>query len=605
MCLALGALVSGCTASPVASEAPVLTVSEASLEYGLVDPAVPASRTLVLGNAGATPLGVKVSVQRAIWADAVDWPPLDVEVDCERSGELCVLQPGDEVPVEVGLTLQSLVSIRGGIRIETGSDPRAGAVGDPLWPWTRIPVQGESCSTTADVRLVRPVVDLGRLERGERRSARFIWRHAEGGPVRVVGLQSDCDEVVVALEGHPTGPWIWPGQRFSVRADAVGGGGPLRCTVQPQLESACGAEPVTAPRSTVIANTQEWPEESLRVRIVSPLPGSRVARADTVPIELEVTGVHGPAEDVACVVYNASFARIGSCRLTPGESRVVAEIPASTLTFGAPDIFMVSLGDALMDVQARVAVRLDVDAAADDADGDGSPAGVDCDDSDPTVLPFGLEVFDDVDNDCNGLIDESDPLDLDRDGQTVEEGDCEPRVRGVFRGAVEAQDRIDNDCDGLVDEGTSGFDHDDDGFTVSGGDCDDQDALASPGTPEICGDEVDNDCDRETDERPCAASPGGPPVLTGMYADRVVVPPGAVVNLRALATSPGDAELTAYWSADRGDLERDGALTARWTAPDVEERTLVRLGVHATDPSGYGQSIWKYEDFVVEPNLAP
>jgi hypothetical protein len=42
---------------------------------------------------------------------------------------------------------------------------------------------------------------------------------------------------------------------------------------------------------------------------------------------------------------------------------------------------------------------------ADDADQDGFPVGEDCDDADPAVFPGATEVCNDVDDDCDGLID--------------------------------------------------------------------------------------------------------------------------------------------------------------------------------------------------------
>jgi len=46
----------------------------------------------------------------------------------------------------------------------------------------------------------------------------------------------------------------------------------------------------------------------------------------------------------------------------------------------------------------------------------------------------------------------------------------------------------------------AGLDLDNDGFSERDGDCDDTRADINPDAPELCGDHVDNDCDRFTDE---------------------------------------------------------------------------------------------------------
>ncbi len=109
--------------------------------------------------------------------------------------------------------------------------------------------------------------------------------------------------------------------------------------------------------------------------------------------------------------------------------------------------------------------------------------------------------------------------DADGDGWTAEDGDCMDLNPDINPDAVEVCDDVDNDCDGLIDEGvptpTWYYDEDDDGhgnpestvetchqpkrYVSVGDDCDDQDPTAFPDNPETC-DGVDNDCDGTVDE---------------------------------------------------------------------------------------------------------
>jgi hypothetical protein len=88
--------------------------------------------------------------------------------------------------------------------------------------------------------------------------------------------------------------------------------------------------------------------------------------------------------------------------------------------------------------------------------------------------------------------------DLDGDGLSADEGDCDDWDATVYAGAVEWVDEIDNDCDGDIDEDTVASDDDGDGYSEADGDCDDDDPAVYPGADPVEG--VTNaDCDGEAD----------------------------------------------------------------------------------------------------------
>jgi hypothetical protein len=148
-----------------------------------------------------------------------------------------------------------------------------------------------------------------------------------------------------------------------------------------------------------------------------------------------------------------------------------------------------------------------------DSDADGVPIHFDCDDGDPLVGLHAEEIHDGKDNDCDGRIDEDpsdtgepedtapelDTRDIDGDGWSEADGDCEDHNVATWPGATEITDGADNDCDGLIDEGTWLFDDDEDGWSEREGDCDDGDPERNPGAEEGGADGVDHDCDGTAD----------------------------------------------------------------------------------------------------------
>lgn len=151
----------------------------------------------------------------------------------------------------------------------------------------------------------------------------------------------------------------------------------------------------------------------------------------------------------------------------------------------------------------------EIDELGNDVDTDDDQDGYtegdgDCDDADADVYPGALEIVNQIDDDCNGLVDDAtERYDDDGDGFSERAGDCDDANTFVSPAIQERLDGVDNDCDGVVDEGTNYHDDDGDSFQESedlvADDCDDTDPWTYVGAFEFC-DGVDNDCDRLTDE---------------------------------------------------------------------------------------------------------
>ena len=161
----------------------------------------------------------------------------------------------------------------------------------------------------------------------------------------------------------------------------------------------------------------------------------------------------------------------------------------------------------------------DSDAAMVPVDGDGDgydPCSGDCLDTDPTVHPGATELCDGLDTNCDGQPG-NDEDDLDLDGWAICEGDCDDTDAAIHPDAIEDCNGVDDDCDGVllvgegedwdadgylgcedcsdVDAALNNDDVDGDGYSTCDGDCADDDAGVSPGTAEVAGDWVDDDCD--------------------------------------------------------------------------------------------------------------
>ena len=253
-----------------------------------------------------------------------------------------------------------------------------------------------------------------------------------------------------------------------------------------------------------------------------------------------------------------------------------------------------------------------------DADADGFTVEEDCDDTNPDIHPEAIEICNDLDDNCDGLVDNDAEdwttfySDSDGDGygdteRTVEGcslptgysahgGDCDDSDPAFHPGAAEADCTNPNDynCDGSV-----GYaDEDGDGFAACE-DCNDAAAAINEDAAEIC-DGLDNDCDGWIDDQDPDVTGG-----TLWYGDAdgdtyggqqfmataCEAPPGYVAN----SDDCDDLEATTYPGAtetcDEADNNCDG---------DVDEGVETTWYADA-DSDGYGDSATQQEGCVA-PN---
>jgi hypothetical protein len=198
-----------------------------------------------------------------------------------------------------------------------------------------------------------------------------------------------------------------------------------------------------------------------------------------------------------------------------------------------------------------------------DADGDGFPAGIDCNDADKAIYPGAPDACGDgVDQNCDGRDRGVEECDADGDGQSVSQGDCDDADPSVHTGAFERCNGRDDNCNGDSDEGfrlgadckvgrgacvaTGGMVCSPDGLAAL---CD---AKPSAATPETCNG-IDDDCNGSVDD---VATTGGSD-LGNCGGCGMTCTPGAHQVASCIATANGGRGCSFACSDGFIDLDRD------------------------------------------------
>ena len=314
------------------------------------------------------------------------------------------------------------------------------------------------------------------------------------------------------------------------------------------------------------------------------------------------------------------------------------------------------------DVTTRYYADSDLDSYGDPAsyvDACSQPSGyvadnTDCDDTSAQAFPDNLEVCDEIDNDCDGSVDEgvTSTYYADTDGDTygdetsIQEacslptgystiaGDCDDTSPTTHPGADEYCNGVDDNCDGTADEDTAVdastwyADSDTDGYgdsatskhqcyqptgyVADATDCDDASADVNPGATEYCNG-IDDDCDGTTDENDAADA-------ADWYADsdhdgygnastsahQCSQPSGYVAD----ATDCDDTHATVYPGAPEycdgldndcdGDVDEDGDVvdgTTYYADSDIDGLGDPDTTIDACSaPSGYADNAYDCDD---------
>ena len=183
--------------------------------------------------------------------------------------------------------------------------------------------------------------------------------------------------------------------------------------------------------------------------------------------------------------------------------------------------------------------------------------GGDCNDNDATISPVANEICNNIDENCDGVLNDglwiAAYIDADGDGYgdygisvdglcelttgyVGNNQDCDDSNPGIYSSASEICDGLDNNCNGQIDDGLPFanyfIDLDGDGYgagnvfilcsnpgpgyVTNNTDCNDNNVAINPGISEICGNNIDENCNGS--DLPCytTGTPGAPIPVPGI-----------------------------------------------------------------------------------------
>ncbi len=330
------------------------------------------------------------------------------------------------------------------------------------------------------------------------------------------GVESLDVQIRSDLEGGLTGEGTIDDSEFNFIGDGLTLG---THTVKVEATDPSGGTGMDSVTINIVENTAPW------IRIITPTFEQRIGDDQVFLVAIEAGDMEESAESLR-LSWLLDDLPFGSGEVHPGvDGRASVDAGPLPLPAGVWDMTH-TVRVEVMDTQGTTTESsVDIVVVPSDGDGDGAIStevgGTDCDDDDARIYPGADEVCDEIDNDCDGLIDTDDPglvdgitghVDGDGDGfgvadatltcdpnAVIEDGtDCDDADENIHPAATEVCDEIDNDCDALIDGDDPDTDGDGDGYSVCDDDCEDDEADINPGADEMC-DEIDNDCDGTID----------------------------------------------------------------------------------------------------------